>query len=152
MTLPHREVKCDQGTFLMCQLPEGDWAIHELNGDGQGYGGDVIEFLMEDGSVRQEKGPYHLSHADYEDRQYAAIQESTGINVSIEAKRFVVGNKLSSGAYNGTRKVIHDESSFAMQPLRERMKPEWKGLEILIWGRHSGRYRKVDQIMSGEVQ
>jgi hypothetical protein len=142
LAIPHREVKCDRGTFLIGQLPEGDWSVHKLNGDGHGYGGDVISFLMEDGSIREFKGPYHT------ESEYESISKAVGFDVSKPvASRITVGKNLFSGQYNGTREVVYEETLFSIDDVKSRLQPSWRGMEVLVMGRHCGRYYKVSEIL-----
>ena len=53
-------------TYYIAALPEkglrgsGDFQIHEkIEGDGEGYGGATLKFLMEDGTIEDVKGPFY---------------------------------------------------------------------------------------------
>ena len=38
----------------------GDFLIHEkIQGNDEGYGGSVVKFLMEDGTIEEVKGPFY---------------------------------------------------------------------------------------------
>ena len=57
---------CDKKvTYYIGQIPvKGlripDLQIHsKVQGDDDGYGGSVLEFLMDDGTIEKVKGPYH---------------------------------------------------------------------------------------------
>ena len=44
----------------------GCFQIHEaIEGDGMGYGGSVLEFLMEDGTMEKVKGPFYKYEGEH---------------------------------------------------------------------------------------
>jgi len=59
--------KCGKkATYYIAEIPHelimsgGDFQIHEkIEGNNEGYGGAVLEFLMEDGTIEKVKGPFY---------------------------------------------------------------------------------------------
>lgn len=133
LTVPHKRV----GSYFFAQLPAGDFAVHRHDRDyEEGYGRAWIEFLMDDGTIEQVKGPFreyelHLT-ATEED-----LEKRFGIaGLSAYATKITVGRNL--GLYQSKPpEVEFSEDLFAITPWTERMLPEWEGLEVMISTRRS---------------
>ena len=148
--VPHRKCQVADQTFYVAQYPEGDYCIHMADRSQQGYCGDVITFLMEDGSIESVKGPFRIggSVQIYQFTKYM-IADELGIDRAEfcrQAARLTVGRGLWKTMAKD-QEVVHRETTFSMQPLHERLKPEWSGLEVKIECREIGRYSSVDEIL-----
>ncbi len=74
-TIPHKKFtipipwnrECGKkATYYIAEIPHervtsgGDFQIHEkIEGNDEGYGGAVLEFLMQDGTIEKVKGPFY---------------------------------------------------------------------------------------------
>lgn len=134
-TKPHRKAVVGSVTYYFTQLAEGDYHIHKkYPGDGGGYGGDVIDFLMEDGSIDRVKGPYNcLGSYDHGD----AINLANAVGdpaLALKATKLIVGRDL--GIFSAaTRAVLFQETEWHVGNWRERLRPEWRGNQISVVNR-----------------
>ena len=134
--LPHYKVVLGKVTWLMAQLPEGDWRCHHHGRyNGGGYGDALVEFLMCDGSFEVYKGPYHERPSDGE---IPILERMAGISgLSNRAIRIEVGENICS--YCKEKKMVFKDE-FSIVPVSERIKPEFSKFDIIVWGRDMGRH------------
>ena len=137
LDLPHRKIKQGERTYYVATFPEGDAAIHyHTLRDQHGYGESLGGFLMEDGTIEVVKGPYTCFGA-FDFGEAKALGVST-----VKVSKLTVGKNLS--VYCGKPKsVVFQETEWHVGDWRDRVKPEWKGLEVAIERRGCIQYDKV---------
>ena len=138
LMVPHKKIVHAGVMYYIGQLPEGDYAIHKTE-DGRGYGGAEVAFMMEDCTIDVVKGPYSCRGAfDFGTAQLMA--EITGCpGITIQATRMSVGRNLSS--YDKRKAdVLFEETRFMLGDWRERLRPEWRGLQVAVNRRGSINY------------
>ena len=99
-----KRVDCKRGVYL---IPTGIRGIgHHIHFDdpkdtkSQGYGGSVLEFRLEDGSIYSAKGPWRCAHS--------YLLADTGIDLSQEyVTRVAIANFYSGDSYDGTQ-MLYD--------------------------------------------
>lgn len=134
--LPHHKVVLGKVTWLLAQLPEGDWRCHHHGMyNGGGYGDALVEFLIVDGTFESFKGPYH---SQPDDSSIAILEQRAGITgLANRAIRVDVGENICD--YCKVRKVLFSDE-FSLTPLSERIKPEYEKYDIIVWSRDMGRH------------
>jgi hypothetical protein len=152
--VPHRKCQVSDQTFYVAQYPEGDYCIHMADRSQRGYGGDVITFLMQDGTVERVKGPFRIggSVTIYSATRYT-IADELGIDRAEfcrQAVRLTVGRGLWKTMAKD-KEVVHSDEWYSLQPVRERLKPEWAGLDLAIGGREIIVYKSVDEILNASA-
>ncbi len=132
--VPHKRVSYGGTTFYIGRFPEGDYAIHKT-GDKNGYAGQMVEFLMEDGTYEAVKGPYSCAGL-FDFGTAERMASVTGIpDIAVKATRLTIGKNLSRYAVTaGGREEVFKEDRFKLGNWRERIKPEWirAGLEAYV--------------------
>lgn len=103
-----RQFKVVQGKtghtwYIPVNDPEAGANIHVdvHNPQSDGYGGRVIEFLLEDGSVAKAKGPWH-SNAD-------SLFEDTGVDLRNTLWTFIVIGRGMDGWPTVVRDVVYQD-------------------------------------------
>lgn len=146
---PHKKITMGRYTHYFAKLPAGDWMRHVHDSrDEHGYCGDTVEFLMEDGTTELVKGPYRcqgsLSHDSYD---LESLIELTGMEeLRTQATKITVGRKLLGLTDSGSE-IVHEEKAMSIVPIPERLRPEWKGLDLKIAFRGCIKYGKVNDYL-----
>lgn len=149
-SMPHKKCVIGINTYYVCRYPEGDYCIHRKGSSSGGYGGYDVEFLMEDGAIEVVPGPFRIGGSDQiAGTQYEAIADAIGVDrqeFCKRATRIVVGSDLIFSSHP-KRQIAYEETEFTIGDWRERLKPEWIGLEVCIWNREIGRYLIVEDAL-----
>lgn len=149
MDVPHKVLQAGGKTYFVGRYPEGDYCIHEWNPRIQdGYARRHVTFLLEDGSFRTVRGPY--SKAGLFDFGAAALV-AVGLNqedIGRKAYRLTIGRDIVKAAWGSAKaEIVHDEPSFVLGDWRERVRPEWAGLEIRVNIRGGAVFSTVDEVL-----
>lgn len=146
--IPHKVFQYGGYTYFVARHPEGDFAIHEWGRYQEGYGGSNVDFLLDDGTIRTVKGPF--SKAGCFDFGIAMkLAELMGVpDIAVIAHRLTVGTNLTLAAFGMSKpSIVYDEPSFSIEPFRNRLRPEWAGLEVQIHNRTGSSFGKVEDFL-----
>lgn len=145
---PHKKVTIGSYTHYFAQLPAGDWMRHvHDSGNERGYCGDMVEFLLEDGTTETVKGPFQccgsLSHDSY---YLESLIDATGMEeLRTMASKITVGRRLL-GLTNVGPEIVYQEDEMSIIPITDRLLPEWNGLELKIQLRGETKYSTVGEL------
>lgn len=134
----HRKIKCGQDVYYIARMPEGDFYWHvSYPTNKEGYGGDNIDFLLEDGTIETVKGPFGSSSFAH---NMGNPESATGFpDIRTVATRLIVGRGLEPFDSEQKKEIVFEESTFVAGDWRDRFRPEWDGLEINVVGRSMTR-------------
>lgn len=140
VSVPHKKVRHSGNTYYIAQYPEGDYAIHVDYGRGGGYGDSNVGFLLEDGTIEIVRGPFSTAGL-FDFGTAEKMAEVTGIpGIAATATRLTVGKNLRSYCTPGTNEeIVYEEEKFQLGDWRERVRPEWLGLDAKIHTRCGNR-------------
>lgn len=145
--VPHRKFSHGGDTYYVARLPEGDYSIHRryANND-QGYGGSVVNFLMEDGTFEAVKGPFSCAGVFDHGvaRKLAELMGEESIAKSLT--KLTIGRNLWAYA-SAPMEVVFEEDEWSLTPWTDRIRPEWAGLEVKVSTRSGATYMKVDRVL-----
>lgn len=129
--VPHKKIHHAGFIWMIAPLPAGDFAFHRQHlRDQNGYGGSVIDFLMEDGEIESLRGPYHV-HELSEFGTHLEAEKITGIlGVLAQATKITVGKNV--GYFGTDPQIVYRETEWKLGNWKTRVKAEWKGLEFRI--------------------
>lgn len=143
--LPHKKIVIGCSTWLACKLPAGDYAFHQhSNFDHDGYGGNPVEFLLENGDIETFHGPYRrydlaILGAD------PIAERLLGIpGCSVQATKLTVGKNL--GRWMKTPEIVYRETCWRLGNWKDRVRPEWRGMEFAVTKRECVFYPSVDEV------
>ena len=150
MKMPHKKYKSSRQTFYVTQYPEGDYCIHGTAGGGEGYGGYRVEFLMEDGTTEVVTGPFNVSTFLYgsEKEELAKLMGVQPDDLN-SATQLTFGRNL--GAYSKMPELIRKETEFTVGDWRDRVLPEFAGMEVAVIRRGWIAYHRTDDVLKGKV-
>lgn len=137
--VPHKRFEHNGCTWMIAPLPAGDFAFHRYHWrDRRGYGGGIIDFLMDSGEIESLMGPFSVySPSDFGTALEA--EKTLGIaGVLVQATKITVGRNL--GRYTQTPEIVYRETSWHLGDWKDRVKPEWRGFEFAITKRGSIMY------------
>ena len=147
---PHKKVKLGKDTYYITRYPEGDAHIHiSRPWDQDGYGGAIVSFLLEDGTIEKVKGPY-CCDGMFDFGTAAKIAKALNDpSINAEATRLVVGRNLDRycKVSKEPQEIVFEEKEWSLAPVRDRLRPEWKDLEIAVHIRGAIAYRTYDRLM-----
>jgi len=132
--VPHKKVSLDGCVYYISRYPEGDAHIHKsYPRDKDGYGGRIIKFLLEDGTLEKVKGPYCCDGRFNFGTVEKLAKHFNDPSMLTEVTRLVVGKNLFLGTWGGRKRDIYfEETAFAVGDYRDRICPSWSGLELQI--------------------
>jgi len=145
----HQKHVIDGVIFYVAQYPEGDYSVHRSDRCKDGYGGQVVSFLLTDGSIENVKGPFSLGgSANFIGDQKRRLAEMMGVDESDldSATKLTIGNNLWS--YTKAKEIVFQEVGFRVGDWRRRLKDEWRGFEVKIECRHVGYLKCVSQVLN----
>lgn len=149
-TSPHRKIRSGAEVFYFTRFPEGDYAIHTWNyRDQNGYGGDVIRFLMEDGTYDEVKGPFDRKGL-YDHGAAKRLAEAAG-----EPELALIGSRVAARPWpeNGKRwgcDFDFGDAPFLTGDVRERVLPEWRGMQLIVQYRSGTMTCPASNYLQGE--
>lgn len=143
----HKKVKYRGNTYYISRYKEGDAHIHESRPyDKQGYGGDIIKFLLEDGTIDEVRGPYCCDGLFDFGKAEKLAKYLDDPSLLIEVTKLIVGNNLFLGKWGGgKREVLFEETDFIPGNYKERIKSEWDNMEIQVCIRGGSFYIRPNE-------
>lgn len=145
----HQKHVIDGVIFYVAQYPEGDYSVHRSDRCKDGYGGQVVSFLLTDGSIENVKGPFSLGgSANFIGDQKHRLADMMEVDESDldSATKLTIGKNLWS--YGKPKDILFQEPSFLVGDWRRRLKEEWRGYEVKIECRSVGYFRDVGTVLN----
>ena len=144
------EVTFDGATYFVGEFPEGGYVIHRWEKNDQtGYGDATITFKLRSGGMKSVKGPYKM---DPRWRDFESLVEYLDRpELYTTSYKYKVGNwrKDDSHGYVMLIDVVHEDDNWTSEPIKSKMRPEWRGHHVEIKLRESFMtWVSVDEILS----
>ncbi len=150
----HRKIQYGGTTYYIAIMPEGDFFWHaSYAAYKDGYGGSVIDFLLEDGTIESVKGPFSSSSFAYELHDAAKVTGFPGI--ANRVTMLVAGRNIHSYSAKGKPEIVFEEKTFVLGDWGSRIKPEWAELDVTVIGRSMDRLlgpKDVQEILAKRKQ
>lgn len=143
--VPHKKIIHNGHTWMIAPLPAGDFVFHRYHfRDRNGYGGSIVDFLMDNGEIESLMGPY-VCYSPSDFGTAIEAERLTGISgVLVQASKITVGKNL--GRWTQTPEIVYSEKDWHLGDWKDRVKKEWRGLEFAITKRGSIMYPPKDDI------
>lgn len=122
MDLPHRRIEMQGKVYYVATFPEGDLSVHEWSSRYQeGYGGSLVTFLLDDGTLETVKGPFDCNDI-FDHGRRELLRNVHGIESKPTAVKIRVGTKLR-GYFdrNAEESVIYEDQSLSCESLSDRI-------------------------------
>lgn len=141
-TTPHKLVKLEGVSYFIGKCRAGDYVVHSWrSSDLNGYGGDKVTFLCDDGYEVEVQGPYLMS---YEWRDYKALVSHLKMpELNQKAFKVTVGTKVDKitpvGISHDFGEIVYKDDEFIVGSVTARIRKEWYNvMYIKIERRHRG--------------